>query len=368
MHTGEPIFGGTDPLDQMCTIVDVLGMPPFEMLKRSPDRVRLQFFEILENISPLGSLQSVQERCSSDCDAQCCVFNTTGDAAFLLKRFGRVTSGSGAERTRDRDTTSHPRTLESILGVHSGGPAGRRRDEQGHSVEKYAEFLNYIQTLLRYDPDHRFSAEELTNHPFNASSNQHSTTVGAASGDAATAVAVANAAAATAAVAAMDGEGVSTGAAVMAAVSLPSPPGAAHAGCKAASTSATSTGAAEGQGQRLDERGRGGDQRSPRLRSLSAPSSASRMAADGNTSNRRYRTRGAAAAEGAVAGNLSGHAGQGGAAVGAQSAASVTTMDVDSGSASAIGGVLESMEVHDATKVGDTGMIATDQDTSMETE
>ena len=156
MHTGEPLFGGTDPLQQICKIVDVLGMPPFEMLNKSPERVRVQFFEKVENISPLGSPRSVEERCSSDCDAQCCVFNTAGDAAFLLKRFGRVASGSGAESTRERDTTPHPRTLESILGVYSGGPAGRRRDEQGHSVEKYTEFLDYIQTLLRYDPDTRY--------------------------------------------------------------------------------------------------------------------------------------------------------------------------------------------------------------------
>jgi hypothetical protein len=39
-----------------------------------------------------------------------------------------------------------------------------------------------------------------------------------------------------------------------------------------------------------------------------------------------------------------------------------------SASASAIGGVLESMEVDDATKVDDTTGIAVDQDTSMETE
>jgi len=72
-----------------------------------------------------------------------------------------------------------------------------------------------------------------------------------------------------------------------------------------------------------------------------------------------------------VASSLSGHAGQGDAAVGTQSAASVTTMDMDMGSASACisaaGAVVESMEVDGATKVDDTGVTA-DQDTSMETE
>lgn len=36
MHTGEPLFGGADQQDQMCRIVDVLGMPPAHMIERSP--------------------------------------------------------------------------------------------------------------------------------------------------------------------------------------------------------------------------------------------------------------------------------------------------------------------------------------------
>ena len=40
MHTGEPLFGGIDQEDQMCRIVDVLGMPPVAMIEASPESIR----------------------------------------------------------------------------------------------------------------------------------------------------------------------------------------------------------------------------------------------------------------------------------------------------------------------------------------
>lgn len=40
LHTGEPLFGGANQVDQVCRIVDVLGMPPLEMIKASPDKTR----------------------------------------------------------------------------------------------------------------------------------------------------------------------------------------------------------------------------------------------------------------------------------------------------------------------------------------
>ena len=40
MHTGEPLFGGLNQADQVCRIIDILGLPPIEMLRRSPEKVR----------------------------------------------------------------------------------------------------------------------------------------------------------------------------------------------------------------------------------------------------------------------------------------------------------------------------------------
>ena len=43
------------------------------------------------------------------------------------------------------------RPLSAILGVHSGGPGGRRRDEPGHSPRQYALFLDLIDKMLTYE-------------------------------------------------------------------------------------------------------------------------------------------------------------------------------------------------------------------------
>ncbi len=42
MHTGEPLFGGTNQLDQMGRIVDVMGMPPLDMIVNSPEKTRVK--------------------------------------------------------------------------------------------------------------------------------------------------------------------------------------------------------------------------------------------------------------------------------------------------------------------------------------
>ena len=44
MHTGEPLFSGTDQFDQMQKIVSILGMVPMQMLNRADDHHRNQFF------------------------------------------------------------------------------------------------------------------------------------------------------------------------------------------------------------------------------------------------------------------------------------------------------------------------------------
>ncbi len=40
MHTGEPLFGGTNQVDQVCRIIDIIGLPPVEMIRNSPEKNR----------------------------------------------------------------------------------------------------------------------------------------------------------------------------------------------------------------------------------------------------------------------------------------------------------------------------------------
>ena len=58
MHTGEPLFGGVDQLDQLNRIVSVMGMLPPEMIAASPvetrnivsSKITILFFLILFSI------------------------------------------------------------------------------------------------------------------------------------------------------------------------------------------------------------------------------------------------------------------------------------------------------------------------------
>jgi len=144
MHTGEPLFGGADQMDQMCRVVDVLGMPPFSMIELSPPANRQNFFERVEAGDPLPA--------NSDCDPDHTAHAPDGSCYYILKR-------------PNKDAPA-PRTLAQIIGVDSGGPFGRRKDEAGHSRENYAEFQSFIASLLRFDPTERVSAVEAMNHTY----------------------------------------------------------------------------------------------------------------------------------------------------------------------------------------------------------
>ncbi|KAK6009146.1 kinase domain protein, partial [Ostertagia ostertagi] len=100
MHTGEPLFAGSSELDQMMKIVEVLGMPPKELLDIGPKTHKY--------------------------------FGKTEDGVYYCKttrdNFNKCYRGPGH------------RKLHDILGVTSGGPNGRRAGESGHSVEEYSKF------------------------------------------------------------------------------------------------------------------------------------------------------------------------------------------------------------------------------------
>lgn len=125
MHTGEPLFGGLDQVDQLCRIIDVLGMPPVTMLERSPQKVFEKFFEKVEN----GDDISMRIPC--ECDPECNALSSDGRYVYFLRR------------PPNRDQPAR-RTLADIIGVYTFGPTSRRRGESGHSEDKYLEFLDFI--------------------------------------------------------------------------------------------------------------------------------------------------------------------------------------------------------------------------------
>ncbi|CAF1550181.1 unnamed protein product [Rotaria sordida] len=118
MHTGEPLFSGTNEYDQMMKIVEVLGMPPNHILEQGTKTKR--FFDRLP------------------------------DNTWIPRK-------SKERRYRAPAT----RKLHDVLGVDVGGPGGRRTGEPNHSVLDYMKFKELVQQMLEYDPKRRIL-------PFNA--------------------------------------------------------------------------------------------------------------------------------------------------------------------------------------------------------
>uniref|UniRef100_A0A0N5B4S5 Dual specificity tyrosine-phosphorylation-regulated kinase mbk-1 n=1 Tax=Strongyloides papillosus TaxID=174720 RepID=A0A0N5B4S5_STREA len=123
MHTGEPLFPGHSEYDQVMKIVEVIGMPPKEMLDIAPKTKR--YFEKDEH----------------------------GNYKRKLSK-SRVYKPPGS------------RKLSDVLGVNIGGPYGRRLGEPGHTVDDYKKFCDLVSKMLQFDPNVRISPYYAIRHPF----------------------------------------------------------------------------------------------------------------------------------------------------------------------------------------------------------
>ncbi|KAL7743051.1 hypothetical protein ACLKA6_005797 [Drosophila palustris] len=140
MHTGEPLFSGCNEFDQMNKIVEVLGMPPKYLLDQA-HKTRKFFDKIVT------------------------------DGSYVLKKTlnGRKYKPPGS------------RKLHDILGVETGGPAGRRLDEPGHSVADYLKFKDLILRMLDFDPKTRVTPYYALQHNFFKRTTDESTNTTGAS-------------------------------------------------------------------------------------------------------------------------------------------------------------------------------------------
>jgi len=136
MHTGEPLFSGTDEHDQILRLVAIRGMPPDEILNTASKTHK--FFEP----TPEGSRP-----------------------AWKLKP--RLVGDSA-----EGEVTRRKKTLQQILGLEGSGPASRRANEQGHSPEMYTLFIDLVEKMLTYDPEQRIDPKNALNHPFMLSDSQ----------------------------------------------------------------------------------------------------------------------------------------------------------------------------------------------------
>jgi dual specificity tyrosine-phosphorylation-regulated kinase 1 len=147
MHTGEPLFPGSDKFDQMQKIVQLLGMMPASILKRSSEAAKMRFFERAEHVSD--------------------------DSDWRPKQTKQSTSSSG------NADTSVPTETEAII-VPSTDPiaslkavivAGNRQkkfpmSETSNTDRNYDVFVDLVYRMLAYRPEDRIKPEEALKHQF----------------------------------------------------------------------------------------------------------------------------------------------------------------------------------------------------------
>jgi len=118
MHVGSPLFDGLNEHEQVCKIVDVLGMPATKVIDQGSRKKISQMF------CPLGA----------------------GYKLNLSKGF-----------------VSNPRTLEEIVYTKVGGsPKGLDTPME----LEYTQFLDFLRQVLTYDPSTRMTPEEALQHPW----------------------------------------------------------------------------------------------------------------------------------------------------------------------------------------------------------
>ncbi|KAM4736422.1 dual specificity tyrosine-phosphorylation-regulated kinase 1B isoform 1-T1 [Anableps anableps] len=125
MHTGEPLFSGSNEVDQMNKIVEVLGVPPSHMLDAAPKARKY--------------------------------FDKLSDGLWTVKKNKDVKKEYKPPATR---------RLHEILGVETGGPGGRRAGEPGHAPCDYLKFKDLILRMLDYDPKSRITPFYALQHNF----------------------------------------------------------------------------------------------------------------------------------------------------------------------------------------------------------
>ena len=183
MHTGEPLFNGVDEFDQMSRVIALRGMPPLNMIKEA-SKTKTFFDEVEEDedaSNDQSSKNDKEDSTTTTTKASATASTTTSSDSdktnnnntmqvedkekkvkYVLKeKSSKYSSSSSRRRNIDKD-----RTIESILGVTSGGPGGRRSGDPMHSERLYRLFVDLIDKMLEYDPKKRINPIEALKHQF----------------------------------------------------------------------------------------------------------------------------------------------------------------------------------------------------------
>jgi dual specificity tyrosine-phosphorylation-regulated kinase 1 len=143
MHTGEPLFSGSDQFDQMQKIVKMLGMVPMHMLEQASDTHRLQFFEKAKTDAGVEEWTIRQVPASSSSSPR--------------------TSSSPKKIVPGKDPI---KSITDVVGADTTRKKKHPPSETGNSPRNYELFVDLVYKMLTYDPRHRIKPEEALEHPF----------------------------------------------------------------------------------------------------------------------------------------------------------------------------------------------------------
>eukprot|EP00906_Rhabdomonas_costata_P036151 RCo050739 len=123
MHTGQPVFDGKNEAEQLIKMACVLGPAPQRLIEQSPKKRNFYQYESSKKTWVLAP--------------------------------------------PDKDPSRYAKaTLEEILGVSTGGPAGRRKGQPGHSEADYLVFVDLVKRMFTYGAESRITPSEALRHPF----------------------------------------------------------------------------------------------------------------------------------------------------------------------------------------------------------
>jgi dual specificity tyrosine-phosphorylation-regulated kinase 1 len=157
MHTGEPLFSGSDQFDQMQKIVKLLGMVPDVMLDNASDSIKYQFFEKAKTVS--------------------------GREEWKLKHTKSPPGKQASDASMSPDEEVKAPVVPSQDPIASLGEvitAGSRQkkkyppSETYNSQRNYELFVDLVYRMLAYRPEDRINPAEALQHPFLASSDPSS--------------------------------------------------------------------------------------------------------------------------------------------------------------------------------------------------
>lgn len=151
MHTGEPLFSGSDQFDQMKKIVKVLGMVPDKMLGKAGEQHRSQFFQKVKDFD---------------------------DKEEWVMKPSRTKAATSPSKESPRNIPTNNEERKASLAKFVGDPSSKKKKHMPPDTDYatiYDHFIDLINRMLAFDPDERIKPEEAMRHPFILSGEQAKT-------------------------------------------------------------------------------------------------------------------------------------------------------------------------------------------------